>query len=480
MPTATLRRRSRLVLAGLCLVCLLFGGLVVFKSVLLHRRQGDLGCYCRGGWAIRQGGGPLYQVLCDNHWHYNYPPLFAILMVPLADPPHRDLSLTAGAVLGLTATPNGCGPLLAASAAATSPAPLYPSERYYLPYAASVVIFYLLSVLFLVVAVHQLARVVEDCCPPAADGEAAWRRFWCWRLLPVVICLPMIGLTLVRGQVQTLLLLLIVGVIVGLLRKRSLLAGACIGAALCLKLFPAFLVVLPLWRRDVRALAGCTLAVIVGLAVVPVVVLGPRQTVAVYREYAEVLILPALGLGDSGSRSAEMIDAAATQSQAFQIVLHKSMHLHLAKMPPRPATWVKLAHWSIGAVLTLLTLPLLRRRQTDGLALVAGVGMLALVMVMLSPVCHLHYFTVGLPVVLAVSARLYDKAALAGKAALAFLFVGMMAAWSAPMIPGLGVLRDVGVPLAGALLLWLLGLVTFWPVRTKQEAPAVEPRGLAA
>ena len=36
---------------------------------------------------IVEGTGPLAGPTDDNTWHYNYTPLFAILMAPLADPP---------------------------------------------------------------------------------------------------------------------------------------------------------------------------------------------------------------------------------------------------------------------------------------------------------------------------------------------------------------------------------------------------------
>src|SRR5262245_20906425 len=63
-----------------------FSVLVEIRSAYLSRRMGDFGCFQRGAWAVRTGHN-LYDVTCDNGWHYNYPPLFAILMTPLADPP---------------------------------------------------------------------------------------------------------------------------------------------------------------------------------------------------------------------------------------------------------------------------------------------------------------------------------------------------------------------------------------------------------
>src|SRR6185295_8281099 len=46
----------------------------------------DLGDYLRAAWAVRTGGDP-YSTVDLNGWHYNYPPLLAILTAPIADPP---------------------------------------------------------------------------------------------------------------------------------------------------------------------------------------------------------------------------------------------------------------------------------------------------------------------------------------------------------------------------------------------------------
>jgi hypothetical protein len=476
--SSSLRLRNRLVVAGLLGLFVLVGGLTYFKSVLLKRRQGDLGCYLRAGWAIRQGGRPLYRVLCDNQWHYNYPPLFAILVSTLADPPLKDGSLTAAAILGTAGSPNGA--LLASCVAAGSPAPHYPSGPYYLPYRFSVLVFYAVSVLLLVLAIALLGGALDRAYPLPANAVSAWWRYWIWRLGPVLICLPVLGLTLVRGQVQTLLLLLLSGVIVGLLHGRRLTAGMCIGGAVCLKLFPAYLVVLPLWRRDLRCLVGLGAAVVVGLAVIPTLVLGPRMTFAVYKDYADVLILPGLGMGGSSSRAEELTDATATQSQAFQVILHKTVHVMDARVPRTPAPWMKLAHWSLGAVLTLATLLFLGMHQGNTLAQMAGVSMLALVMVMLSPVCHLHYFTVGLPAIMALWARFDLPNSIVQRCAIGALFTALMLAWSVPMIPGAGVLRDVGVPMYAGLALWLTGLLTRWTPPAKQAGSGAREGRLAA
>src|SRR5947209_172763 len=81
-----LRRWERGCLWALAVAAALFGGLVEYRSAFLSRRMGDVGIFLRGAWAVRSGA-DLYRVTCDIGFHYNYPPLFAILLAPLADPP---------------------------------------------------------------------------------------------------------------------------------------------------------------------------------------------------------------------------------------------------------------------------------------------------------------------------------------------------------------------------------------------------------
>src|SRR5579872_2118657 len=143
----------------------LFGLVVEKRGAFMHRRMGDLGCYLRAGYAVRRGGDHLYDYVCDNGWHYNYPPLFGILMAPLADPPARDVSSAGAGALGLLGTPGGAGPLLAASALAANPTPLEPGSPPtvpYLPYPVSVAVFYVFSLLCLAFAAHVLASALES------------------------------------------------------------------------------------------------------------------------------------------------------------------------------------------------------------------------------------------------------------------------------------------------------------------------------
>src|SRR5262245_42141990 len=166
--------------------CVAFGVLVEIRSVFLTRRMGDFGCYARGAWAVRTGA-DLYDVTCDNDWHYNYPPLLAILMVPLADPPRGEDTA------GMT------------------------------PYSVSVALWYLFSVLCLIVAVHALARALEEKSPDEdlRQQPRGCRRWWALRFWPILICIAPIGATLMRGQVNTFVLALLCGLLAGLIRGAN-------------------------------------------------------------------------------------------------------------------------------------------------------------------------------------------------------------------------------------------------------------------
>src|SRR5262245_43244018 len=124
----------------------LVGAMVEYRSAFLSRRMGDLDCFLRAAWAVRNDD-DLYAVTSDNGWHYNYPPLYAVLMTPLADPPRGE------------------------------------SKEGYLPYPVSVAICFLLNVTCLFVGVHTLASALEE-RTNLGDQPRYCRRWWALRLAP--------------------------------------------------------------------------------------------------------------------------------------------------------------------------------------------------------------------------------------------------------------------------------------------------------
>jgi alpha-1,2-mannosyltransferase len=420
--------------AGLLVLVVAFGALVEFRSAFIERRMGDLTVFVRTAWAVRSGE-DIYEVTDEKGFHYQYAPLLAILMTPLADPP-------AGV-----------------------------ARTWVLPYPVIAAVWYALNVAFLALAVHWLASALEGRRRPR-DG-----RWWLLRLGPVLACLVPIGHTLMRGQVNLLLLLLLCGMVTATLRGRRLQAGLWLAGAICLKLIPAYLLLYPLARRDGRCLAGCALGLVVGLGAIPAAVFGPARTAAYFEEWACVLILPGIGAGEDSSRNLELINTTATDSQSFQSTIHNTLYPDWATRPTRPALAVRAAHWLLAGGLTLVTLWAGWRRRGDPAAEVVAFGALVVMMLLSSPISHTHYFCVALPLVMGMAAlwlRREDRRLGAGLFLLGLANVG---ANVLPLIPGLEATRDLGAVFYAALLLWLAGIVVLRaagrPAAAAREAAAV-------
>jgi alpha-1,2-mannosyltransferase len=417
---------------GLLLAVLLgWGGLVELRAAFLQRRMTDAGCFFRAGWVVRSGG-PLYDFTEENGWHYLYPPLFAILMVPLADAP-------AGA-----------------------------DRTGLLPYPVSVGIWYLLSLAFLALALHHLARALEQTStdPQVRNQPAGCRRWWLLRLAPLVALLPPVGHTLMRGQTNLLLLALLCGSAAAALRGRSWQAGLWLAGAICLKVYPAFLLLFFLWRRDIRALAGCGLGLLVGLILVPVAVFGPQRTLHYYQQQADTLLGPALGLGQDRSRGDEILDSINNDSQSLESALHNSLHLERSTRPAEASAPVKWTARGLALLLTILTLAAAR----GPLSAVRGLlffSALIVIMLLACPVCHLHYLCLLIPLVMALLAADWEaQGEVRLRGGLLVLLALHFATYVLCNLPRLETLRDLAITIYPTGLLWLTA--TAWLKRRPQ------------
>jgi hypothetical protein len=180
-PLSTLERVG---LGLLALVPVVFGVLVEVRGAFLQTRRTDLAVFARAAWAVRSGV-DVYSVTDEKGLHYHYPPLLAILMAPLADPPP-----------GV--------PMFAA-----------------VPFAVTVGVWYLLSVFLAFQSIHTLASaLVESSKPLAAAIGPRWSRgWWALRMVPLLVCLPYLGHALVIGQINVLWMALTCWMAAALLRK---------------------------------------------------------------------------------------------------------------------------------------------------------------------------------------------------------------------------------------------------------------------
>lgn len=442
-----LRRGERWALYAFFAILVVFGVIVEHRSALQHTRKGDLNVFLRAGWAVRADA-DLYAVTDDNGFHYHYPPLLAILAAPLADAP-----------AGLDRTGM-------------------------LPYPVSVAICYFLNLLLLAFAVHHLARALEKTA--LARGRLSWpvgsRGWWALRMTPLLACLIPLGHSLSRGQVNTLLLALFAGFLADLLHRRHFRAGMWLSATICVKIIPAYLLLLPLWRRDGRCLAGCAVGLVLGLVVIPGTYLGPSRTIACYREMTRTVLLPGLGSDADGSRDEELINQTATEGQSILTALHNTLHYDLATRPHKASPELRYISYLLGGLLTLTALTAFGwRRRDDGIDLVLFFGLLVVNMLLISPVCHLHYFSLLLPLVMALVADHGQQCASVypGPWLLGILIVNAIAN-CLPQLPEMNLMRDCGSAMYGSLLIWMTGVAVLWR-RARGSAAAPElARRLAA
>jgi hypothetical protein len=86
-------------------------------------------------------------------------------------------------------------------------------------------------------------------------------------------------------------------------------------------------------------------------------------------------------------------------------------------------------------------------------------GALIIVMVLASPVCHLHYFCLTLPLIIGMLAVAMTRQ---DSARQLYSFLGLLAVnilcTTLPIFPGMDLLRDHGLATVGTLLLWATGL----------------------
>jgi alpha-1,2-mannosyltransferase len=348
-------------IVGLLLAIVGLGVATEIRSTRLTRRMTDLDAYLRAAWAIRAGADP-YTVTDENGWHYCYPHLLAVLLGPLADPPLGAPPITA------------------------------------LPWSLAVAVWYAIGALAAMAAVHLFAVAIEADSPPRRFGYAWWSN----RLVPFLIATPMIGRTISRGQVNTVVLALLAGWVAGIVRGRRLTAGTCLALAACIKIIPVFLFLHPLIRRDGRCLVGVALGLGLGLVVVPIAAVGPTAALAQTRTLIVTVMLPGVGTGSDTSRAKELTGATATSSQSIQTVIHNLRNPNPTDRPETLAASTRLATWSAAAFLLGAAVWIGGRRPATPRNEVTFAGALCVVMVVISPVCHLHYFVFAVPQVTAL------------------------------------------------------------------------------
>jgi hypothetical protein len=352
------------------------------------------------------------------------------------------------------------------------------------PYPVSVAIVYTLNMLCLVLAVHLLASALQRHSSDHnfRDQPRYCRRWWALRVWPTLICLVAIGHSAMRGQVNLQILLLFCAWMACLIGERRRLGGFFLAIAIAIKVIPIYLLVYPLWRRDGRMLAGCGIGLFAGLVAVPLLAFGPERTVDEYMRYGEVLFGPLLGIGTDKTREHELLGMDATDSMGIKHALHCWRYPDQMNRPPVYDAAEEWTHRVLGVLMTLAILwPARRSNQSGPWPVLHQLGTLLLLMVIFSPISHVHYFTFCLPLAMSLLFRRWEYGAtLRTGWPLGLALTWFVLATGLPSLPELEVLKDMRVPLLGALPLWAFGVADRWRISsTPQSAPA-EPLQRAA
>jgi alpha-1,2-mannosyltransferase len=378
-----LNKKQKFAICLLLFLSVIFGSWVELRGALQHTRKTDVGVYFRAAWAARTGN-DLYSIKDDRGLHYIYPPLFAILMSPLADPPS-----------GM-------------------------SRDGYIPYEVSLGIWYIVTLVMGFLGAHILANALEaTSADPTVRGQPRFCQRWVvLRIIPLLILLPAIGRGQMRGQVDMLLVLLLCCAAAALLRSRRFRAGLWIAAAICVKIIPFLLLLLPVWRRDWRMLYGAVIGLVIGLLIIPFAVLGPQRVLSSYQTLYSEVILGGVSGNAGGPIGRELTGITSTDSNAPMVIIHNIIHPIKRDRPKVAAKGVRLAHWLIAVLLIIMSLyaggwrgpgHLLSGEVEAKPREILFLGVLLLTMLISSPVFHPHYVSIAVPLVMVVLSILWDR-----------------------------------------------------------------------
>lgn len=390
------------------------------RSCFLTERHTDFGVYLRAAWAAREGRDP-YAVTDDHGWHYCYPPTFALFLTPLADSPpgeHR-----AG----------------------------YP------PFWFAVAVWTVLCLAFVFVTAHVMARAI------VTDAPRGSRRWWYARTVPVYATIGGIGFTVSHGQVNTLVAMLVAGAFVAWAARRSFASGVWLAGAAAVKVIPGLLLLFALVHRDRRALAGFVVGSVVLLGVIPAAVFGPAGAVRENRKVFDQVIAPGATGGGDQTRAEELTTVTATDSHSFLVVIHNIRTPDHRARKVDAAASTRVAHWAISFVILAVTLRVGWKNRTapapdQGVFL----GSLVLVMLLMTPASHQHYFALALPAAGALWLKgLADRPGQPYPTPRVWVpLVAFGVGTTLPLFPGevFLVLREYGLGTVSTLTLWVASL----------------------
>jgi hypothetical protein len=332
-------------------------------------RQGDAQVFFRAGWAVWTGY-PLYQITDDHGWSYLYPPFFALLMGPFANPP-------AGIAQPAWAAPY---PLALALWCAIGVAALGAAMQ---------------------ILANAIARFSGARLAPGADNP-----YWALRLAPPLAMVAFVAVGWIRGQPTAILVLLVVMSLVFVAERKPIAAAIPLAIAIAIKIFPAAFLLIPLLRRDLRTIGWTALFTALFLFAVPLLCLGLDATIALYRALWTQR-LEGLAVGHTAARVADELSPWSINVTSFGAMLARAFGTPDPDAPAQLPTWARLAQYAFDLAVLLAVSGAGYRRfwrlkgaQPDApyATLIAG-AILAASLPAILPVARPHYWALAIPLV---------------------------------------------------------------------------------
>jgi hypothetical protein len=216
--------------------------------------------------------------------------------------------------------------------------------------------------------------------------------------------------------------------------------------------------------------------------VVPSLYWGLPQAISLQKQMVDGVLHPGLGQGGDQTRAKELTEITATDNQSFQATLHNYQYWgRLMSRPGQPAAWARYAHWLLSGVLTAAILWAAGwKPDDDPVRCLMFLGSLFLLMTLVTPVSHLHYFSMALPLVMALIAAAMQRrpgSVLPSPLPLCLLLSAGIG-YLLPSIPLWEGRREAGLPMFVSLILIGVSMVYVWRQRRRQrEVPsAIEHR----
>ena len=259
-----------------------------------------------------------------------------------------------------------------------------------------------------------------------------------------MVCLLPVGHTMMRGQVNVIVLTLLCAALASWIRGQSWRAGGWLAFAICIKVIPLYLLVYPLWKRDWRALTSCAAGCLLGLVLIPLATFGHERTLTHYETYTKVFFGPFFNCSDDSLVKAEILGVNATDSVGVKNALHNWTYPNAGRRPEEMHIAAKATYLLLGFAMTFATLwPGTWPRRETPMLIAAQFGGLILLMTIFSPVSHSHYLMFCMPIVMVSLAEVWrtQTTVLVPRYVVASFSV-FFATMAIAYLPGLEILKD--------------------------------------